>query len=75
MRQGKVSRSLDVLEAEADSLGALQTIGEITIACALGYLDFRFPHEPWRPGHPKLEAWYAKVVALPPMAETMPPAG
>jgi glutathione S-transferase len=75
MQQGKVSRSLDVLEAEADSLGALQTIGEITIACALGYLDFRFPHEPWRPGHPKLEAWYAKVVALPPMAETMPPAG
>ena len=50
-------------------------IGEITIGCALGYLDFRFPHEPWRPGHPKLEAWYAKVVALPPLAETMPPPG
>ncbi|MBS7792512.1 glutathione S-transferase N-terminal domain-containing protein [Roseococcus sp. SDR] len=74
-QQLKVARALDALEAEADTLGMLTTIGEITIACALGYLDFRYAHEPWRPGHPKLEAWYAKVVALPPMARTMPPAG
>jgi glutathione S-transferase len=72
LQQGKVARALDVLEAEADRLGALTTIGEITIGCALGYLDFRFPHEPWRPGHPKLEAWYAKVSALPPLARTVP---
>ena len=72
LQQGKVARALDVLEAEAGTLGDLATIGEITIGCALGYLDFRFPHEPWRPGHPELEAWYAKVVALPPLAETMP---
>ncbi|MCO6417354.1 glutathione S-transferase family protein [Siccirubricoccus sp. KC 17139] len=72
LQQGKVARALDALEAEADKLGLLTTIGEITVACALGYLDFRFPHEPWRPGHPKLEAWYAKVVELPPMAKTMP---
>lgn len=75
MQRTKVSRAMDVLEAEADTLGMLTTIGEITIACALGYLDFRFANEPWRPGHPKLEAWYAKVAALPPMARTMPPAG
>ena len=72
LQQGKVKRSLDVLEAEAHTLGKLTTIGEITIACALGYLDFRFANEPWRPGHPKLEAWYADVVKLAPMAETMP---
>lgn len=73
LQQGKVARALDVLEADADSLGDLATIGEIAIACALGYLDFRYPHEPWRPGHPKLEAWYAKVSELPPMARTVPP--
>jgi glutathione S-transferase len=72
LQQGKVSRALDVLEKEAGSLGLLTTIGEITIGCALGYLDFRYANEPWRPGHPKLEAWYAKVVKLPPLAETMP---
>lgn len=71
-QQGKVARSLDALEAEAGSLGDLKTYGEITIACALGYLDFRFANEPWRPGHPKLTAWYERVVALKPMAETMP---
>jgi glutathione S-transferase len=73
LQQGKVARALDALEAEADSLGALTTIGEIAIGCALGYLDFRYPHEPWRPGHPKLEAWYARVSALPPLARTVPP--
>jgi glutathione S-transferase len=72
LQQGKVSRALDVLEKEAGSLGLLTTIGEITIGCALGYLDFRYANEPWRPGHPKLDAWYAKVVKLPPLAETMP---
>ena len=72
-QQAKVTRALDALEAEADSLGALTTIGEVTIACALGYLDFRYANEPWRPGHPKLEAWYAKVAALPAIARTAPP--
>jgi len=73
-QQAKVTRALVVLEAEAGSLGLLTTIGEVTIACALGYLDFRYANEPWRPGHPKLEAWYAKVAALPAMARTAPPA-
>jgi len=72
MQRGKVSRSVEVLEAEADKLGALTHIGEITIGCALGYLDFRFANEPWRPGHPKLTAWYTRVLALPPLAETVP---
>lgn len=74
LQRGKVARVVDVLEKEAASLGALKTIGDIAVACALGYLDFRFAHEPWRPGHPKLEAWYSSVVSLPPMAKTMPTA-
>jgi glutathione S-transferase len=73
LQQGKVKAALAVLEAEADRLGMLTTIGEITIACALGYMDFRYPNEPWRPGHPKLEAWYAKVAAMPAMVRTVPP--
>lgn len=72
LQRGKVSRAIDTLEKEAASFGELKTIGEIAVGCALGYLDFRFANEPWRPGHPKLDAWYAKVVMLPPLAETMP---
>jgi glutathione S-transferase len=72
LQRGKVTRALAVLEKEGGSLGDLTTIGEITIGCALGYLDFRYANEPWRPGHPKLEAWYAKVLKLPPLAQTVP---
>lgn len=71
-QKAKVERAIVALEAEAGSLGDLTTIGEITIGCALGYLDFRFGHEPWRPAAPKLAAWYERVVKLKPLAETMP---
>jgi glutathione S-transferase len=72
-QRGKVDRSVAVLEAEADKLGMLTTIGEVTIACALGYLDFRYANEPWRPAAPKLAAWYEKVAAMPAMSQTVPP--
>jgi len=72
LQRGKVSRAIDVLEKEAASLGSLKTVGDIAVACALGYLDFRFANEPWRTGHPKLEAWYASVVNLPAMTQTAP---
>lgn len=71
-QRAKVDRAVAELEGEAGSLGALTTIGEITIACALGYLDFRFAHEPWRPAAPKLAAWYESVLKLAPIAQTMP---
>jgi glutathione S-transferase len=72
LQQGKVSRALDDLEKGADSLGLLKTIGEVTVACALGYLDFRFANEAWRPGHPRLAAWYESVLKLPAIIQTMP---
>jgi glutathione S-transferase len=74
LQQGKVARALDALEKEASTFGKLTHIGEITVGCALGYLDFRFGNEPWRAGHPKLTAWYEEVVKLPALAQTMPSA-
>ena len=71
-QRAKVDRAVAELEKEAASLGTLTTIGEITIACALGYLDFRFAHEPWRHAAPKLAAWYESVLTLPPIERTMP---
>jgi glutathione S-transferase len=65
-----IERSLDWLEANLPR----QTvdIGSIAIACALGYLDFRFPHEPWRDARPKLAAWFEKFSQLPALANTVP---
>jgi len=68
----KVARSLDALEAYVPHKAI--DIGTITIAAALGYLDFRFAAEPWRPGHPILTAWYEAMVASNPcLAQTAPP--
>lgn len=66
----KVRRSLDELEGE--SLGDGVDIGTISIACALGYLDFRYPDEGWRDSRPKLAAWYENFAARPSMSETRP---
>lgn len=69
-QKAAVGRALDVLEANPPA--GLSDIGAIAVACALGYLDFRFPHEPWREAHPRLAAWFADVSKLRPIAETVP---
>jgi glutathione S-transferase len=68
-QKAKIERSLAALEA--DTLANHVDIGTIAVACALGYLDLRFADEPWRPTHPGLAAWYAKMVAHPCIEKTM----
>ena len=62
---GKVGRALAMLEANPPA-GEVR-IGQVTLACALGYLDLRFQGE-WRKDHPRLVAWLdafaAKVPAF-----------
>ncbi|MEY4427231.1 MAG: hypothetical protein RL535_1529 [Pseudomonadota bacterium] len=60
--QTKTQASLTQLEQEVDAIGADRfAIGHITIACALGYLDFRFDALNWRDHAPKLAAWFAVI--------------
>lgn len=69
----KVTRALAALEAEtpaAATAGSLPDVGQIGLACALGYLDLRFDGT-WRAGHPKLVAWLdAFEAAVPAFADT-----
>lgn len=67
-----VTASLDVL-ARA-SFAAEPTIGEISVACALGYLDFRMPDLDWKSSRPTLAGWYAKFCEYPSMKATAPSA-
>jgi glutathione S-transferase len=69
-QKAAVFRTLDLLEAEG--LPATLDIGTLTLVCALGYLDFRFGDEDWRPGRPKLTAFYNAQMANPIFAETVP---
>ena len=69
----KVQRALDRIEAvEAPGFGGRVDIGTITIACALGYLDFRFATLGWRERRPALAAWFEDFAARPSMQATAP---
>jgi glutathione S-transferase len=58
----KIANSLDLIEREATELEhAPFGIGQIGIACALGYLDFRFTDLDRRNGHPQSAAWFEKL--------------
>jgi glutathione S-transferase len=65
---GKVTRALQVLEANPPALTATPDVGAITLACALGYGDLRFGGK-WRDGHPKLVKWLDAFAAKVPAFE------
>jgi glutathione S-transferase len=69
----KVDRALDALETRwmAHLQGPLEA-GQIAVACALGYLDFRHGARGWRSGRPHLAAWYAGFAERPSMQATIP---
>jgi len=69
---GKVRGGLDALELECPAWGECFAIGEITAACVLGYLDFRFPGEAWRDSHPALAKWFVKASQRPSVKATVP---
>jgi glutathione S-transferase len=65
-----IARTLDVLEAEPPH--KLVDIGSIAVACALGYLDFRYAGDPWRGTRPQLAAWQEAFAQNPCIADTAP---
>jgi glutathione S-transferase len=69
-QKAAVDRTLDALEA--DPPHRTLDIGSIAVACALGYLDFRFAAQPWRQQRPSLSAWYEAFAQNPCIARTVP---
>ena len=69
-QKAAVDQTLDALEADPPHRAI--DIGSIAVACALGYLDFRFAAQPWRPTHPKLAAWFEVFARNPGIANTVP---
>jgi glutathione S-transferase len=65
-----VQRCLDEMERSVPDAGKPVDIGDIATVCALGQLDFRFGDRDWRPGRPKLAAWYAAMMKRPALADT-----
>jgi len=59
----KIKRALAVLEAAPPTPASERPdVGQIALACALGYRDFRFGGR-WRGDHPRLVAWLDQFAA------------
>jgi glutathione S-transferase len=72
-QRDKIRRALAVLESEAIAeLTSHFDVAAISVACALGYLDLRFPDMDWRAANSQLANWYFEVSQRPSMVATMP---
>jgi glutathione S-transferase len=72
---GKAARGIASLEQAPPGLDSPPTVGQITLACALGYRDFRFQGS-WRKENPRLVAWLDTFAArVPSFGATVPPPG
>jgi glutathione S-transferase len=69
---GKVMRALALLESAPPSLAGPPHVGQIALACALGYRDLRFDGG-WRAGHPRLVSWLDDFAAAVPAFDATRP--
>lgn len=75
LQQGKIDRGLAALEAAPPGIDAPPNVGQITLACALAYREFRFPGT-LQKNCPRLVAWLKDFAARVPAFEaTKPPTG
>lgn len=75
LQRNTIERALTYLEDKVGEWNADVTIGQITIACALGYLDFRFAEDPWRQAQPGLANWFTDFSERDSMQATLPKTG
>lgn len=68
----KIERGLDTLESLCSQFEPSPLIGEMTVACALGYRDFRFAENDWRERRPALTRWFQAIMQRDSLASTVP---
>lgn len=70
----KITQGLDLAESESAQLAGPLNLGQIAVACAIGWLEFRKPIGDVRAGRPKLFTWYDEFARRPSMQATAPKA-
>ncbi len=73
-QRSKVERAMAAFEASPPTFAGSPHVGQITLACALGYQDLRFEGK-WRSTHPRLVAWLDNFAAKVPAYAATSPAG
>ena len=71
-QQAVIGRALDAFEGQVGDFGNDFLIGQVGLACGLGYLDFRFPELEWRQDHEMLARWFAGANERPSVVATVP---
>ena len=66
----KVERGLLEVNGQVSDFNKLGRIGPLSVACAIGYIDFRFPNLSWRDQNQELAKWYSAFCELPSMKAT-----
>ncbi|MEM1075386.1 MAG: glutathione S-transferase family protein [Pseudomonadota bacterium] len=70
----KINRSLGVLNTRWMShLSGPLTMGQISVGCALSYLNLRHGERQWQSDHTQLASWHAAFESRPSMIATQPP--
>ena len=59
-------------EGEFKAMDGDMNMGQIAVACALGYLDFRHDARQWRNGYSNLASWNDEMMKLPALIKTIP---
>jgi glutathione S-transferase len=68
----KIESGIGYIDTNCGAWGARFDIGTVTLACALGYLDFRFASYDWRAKFPTAAQWFAQVSERESMKLTVP---
>lgn len=68
----KIAQGLDHFDAHPPAGGDALDIGGVAVACALGYLGFRFAEDRWLDGRPRLKAWFEPVALRESFVRTVP---
>ena len=72
LQRASIDCALGSLEGEAPAFSDSPDIAAISVACALGYLDFRFADIGWRAGRDTLAEWYERFAERPSLRQTIP---
>jgi glutathione S-transferase len=69
-----IKRALTMIESGDIELlkNTPESIAEIALASALGYIDFRLPENDWREENPAIAEWYQEVIRDSELQETTP---
>jgi glutathione S-transferase len=68
-----IEATFAALDRMAPKFPAEPTIGELAVACAIGYLDLRVPEDGWRQRYARLAAWLEVFSQRPSVQATKPP--